>query len=222
MLTVACVFRTGGDFVERDVRELMSGIIDHLTVPYESVCLTDRGTLYLHNTVNRVIRLEHDWPGWWSKMELFRLPGPLLYFDLDTRIVGDIEILARKVLGFQSDSLMMLRGFYKSDTCSGLMGWNGDMSCLYNKFKAEASHISAEFRDFRGGVSFGGQTGYFRGDQNYIAARVNDKEHLQVVYVQDLASGIYSYKVHVRDNGLPADARVMCFHGRPRPQEVGL
>jgi len=221
-LTVACVFRTGGDFVERDVRDLMHGILDHLATPYQSVCLTDRGTPYLNNTVNKVIRLEHSWPGWWGKMELFRLPGPLLYFDLDTRIIKDIGMLAAAVCALAENRLMMLRGFYKNDICSGIMGWNGDVSWLHDKFGVETSHISAEFRNFRGGVSFGSQLGYFRGDQDYIAARLNDKEHGQVLYAQDLMGGIYSYKVHIRDKAMPADTRVICFHGKPRPVEVGL
>ncbi|NIV94692.1 hypothetical protein GWN42_18365, partial [candidate division KSB1 bacterium] len=40
---------------------------------------------------------EHEWQGWWAKMELFRpdLPvdGRILYFDLDMIIVDNIEPL---------------------------------------------------------------------------------------------------------------------------------
>jgi hypothetical protein len=38
------------------------------------------------------IPLEYDWPGWWSKLEVFRpdLHGDLLFTDLDNVILGDL------------------------------------------------------------------------------------------------------------------------------------
>ena len=30
----------------------------------------------------------------------------------------------------------------------------------------------------------------------------------------------YSYKLHCKD-GVPEDASVVCFHGKPRPHEIG-
>nr|WP_145924153.1 hypothetical protein [Halomonas elongata] len=38
--------------------------------------------------------LAHGWPGWWSKLELFRPHGgDLLYLDLDTVVRGDLQPL---------------------------------------------------------------------------------------------------------------------------------
>ncbi len=39
------------------------------------------------------IPLQHDWPGWWAKIELFRpeLPGDFLYTDLDNVILGELD-----------------------------------------------------------------------------------------------------------------------------------
>ena len=41
------------------------------------------------------IPLQHDWPGWFAKFELFRpdIEGDLLYFDIDTVITGDLKQL---------------------------------------------------------------------------------------------------------------------------------
>ena len=54
-------------------------------------------------------KLEHNWPGWWAKMNLFspNMPGDFLFIDLDTVIIGPInDILA-------VDKLTLLRDFYR-------------------------------------------------------------------------------------------------------------
>jgi hypothetical protein len=59
---------------------------------------------------------------------------------------------------------------------------------------------------------------YPRGDQEYISniLAINKK---RPVFFQDVVDGIYSHKRNCR-NSLPTDARVICFHGRPRPYDV--
>jgi len=41
------------------------------------------------------VSLKHGWPGWWSKLELFRpdidLRGRVLYLDLDTLVMQDLD-----------------------------------------------------------------------------------------------------------------------------------
>ncbi len=55
-------------------------------------------TLSNNDDVPGYIPLIKGWPGWWSKIELFRpsLPvsGRILYFDLDTILIGGLEELA--------------------------------------------------------------------------------------------------------------------------------
>ena len=51
------------------------------------------------------IELVKNWPGWWSKVELFRpdIPcGRTLYLDLDTYIVGSLK----PILDFEGDLVM--------------------------------------------------------------------------------------------------------------------
>ena len=61
----------------------------------------------------------------------------------------------------------------------------------------------------------------FRGDQEWLRDLMLKHKQIQVVLAQDVFPGIYSYKVDVRDGkSLPDDARIVCFHGRPRPHEV--
>lgn len=92
MMTVACVLKSGGDFTTEYVERLRDGIARNLDRPYRFVCFSDV------DVPCERIPLEHNWRGWWSKMELFRPDlddGVLLYFDLDTVIVGNLSDIAK-------------------------------------------------------------------------------------------------------------------------------
>src|SRR6478609_2567748 len=117
MLTVACVLKSGGIYDATWVERLRAGVKRHLPLEHRFVCLSDV------DVPCERIPLEYNWPGWWSKLEAFRLPGPVIYFDLDTAIVGDLsEIVARTDLwgGFT-----ILEDFYRNKGYgSGVMAWD--------------------------------------------------------------------------------------------------
>jgi len=196
VLTVACVLRSGKCYDAEYVRRLRHGVVSNLSGPYEFVCLSDV------DVPCKRIPLTTNWPGWWAKMELFKLPGPVLYFDLDTVIAGDLSEIAAAA---QTHPLIVLRDFYRTDGFgSGMMGWNSDLRDLHDKFGAAPD----QWRDRLGG----------RGDQGFIEETVDRRD---ITLWQDLLPGqVVSYKVHVRDKEFPPDARVVCFHGRPKPHEV--
>lgn len=195
--TMICVLRTGGEYTPSLVVRLRDSLAKHAP-GRKFVCLTDTPIAGVECKF-----LDYDWPGWWAKMELFRpdIKGDLLFFDLDTIVVGDVTPL----LGL--NRLAMLRDFYRKDHLgSGLMYlpeayraeiWN-DWCLSPARFMAECGSL---------------------GDQNFLerywlgkAARIQDLVGEQVL----------SYKVHVRgQKHLPRDARVVCFHGKPRPWEIG-
>src|SRR6185369_16858814 len=102
MLTVACVLKSGGIYDATWVSRLRDGVARHLPVDHRFVCLSD-----IEVPCER-IPLEHDWPGWWSKIELLKLPS-VLFFDLDTAIVGSLDDIARHAL---RTDFTMLRDFY--------------------------------------------------------------------------------------------------------------
>jgi hypothetical protein len=203
MLTVACVLRPSKDFDVEYVARLKAGVEANLRGPHRFVCLSSVAV-----PCER-IRLEHDWPGWWSKIELFRLPPPVLCFDLDTMIVGDlggIEGCAK------ATPFIALRDFYREKGLgSGMMSWCIGMSGLYDAFAANPHHFMDRHR--RGG------------DQLYIEESVRS-----VRLWQDMLPGqVVSYKAHVQkgtkyrqtgDGTIPANARVVCFHGSPRPRDI--
>ena len=90
MTTVATVLRSrGGRYGPGWVRRLAAGLRRHLPRPYRLVCLTDVPDAVAD--VAEPIPFRYDWPGWWSKLELFREDvsvGRMIYFDLDTVITG--------------------------------------------------------------------------------------------------------------------------------------
>lgn len=192
MITVACVLRSGGCYTPEYVRRLREGVEKHLPVPHTFVCLSDVD-------VPGRIPLENDWHGWWAKIELFRLRGKVLYFDLDTVINGDLTEIATYPHKFT-----MLRDFNRpSFYASGVMAWEGDYSHLYTGFDLERCGKY-------GRLPLWGDGGYI---QDHLM-----KANTPVEFFQDLFPGqIVSYKKELNR----AEARVVCYHGKPRPHETG-
>jgi len=222
VITVVCVLKMGGDFDPGYVERLAAGVHRTLSPPHRFVCLSDvphKIAIDPRSHVDQVIPLQYDWPGWWAKIEVFGLPGPVLYFDLDTVLIDSINELAGWVAR-SKDCLLMLRDFYTNKHSSGILGWNGDLRWVLDSFVEQ--HASGATWHQRLNVTWlltkGGR---FRGDQEWLRCFLPDHPELSIVLAQNVVSGIYSYKVHVRGNGLiPKDAKVICFHGRPRPHEI--
>lgn len=190
---VATVLRSGGEYKPEHVARLHAQVIKHLPTA-RFVCLSDVDVPCTR------IPLQYGWPGWWSKMELFRpdLRGRILFFDLDTTIVGDLKEIAavsRRVImrdvyrphGLQS-SMMMIP---YADRAEVWRAWIQRPEIWMKRFA-------------RGG------------DQAFLETLWIEKASIW----QDLLPGqVVSYKVHCR-NGVPPDARVVIHHGRPRPWEL--
>ncbi len=196
MLTVACVLKSGGIYDATWVERLRDGVARHLHTPYRFVCLSD-----VDVPCDR-IPLEHNWPGWWSKIELFKLRGPVLFFDLDTVIVGDLSDIAMRTLPL--GGLAILEDFYRSDGCgSGVMSWDSisgsmDVRRFYKMFSNDPDGWMMRIGD--------------RGDQGFIEEQ---EQRSMIHWQQKLPGQIVSYKVHCR-NGIPPNARVICLHGLPK------
>jgi len=197
--TIACVLKTGGDFNARYVTNLKSALDRNLTYPFRFVCLTDDLEVKGVDT----IRLTNGHPGWWSKIELFR-PGwisteRVLYFDLDTIILRNIDDLLELGGSFYGLQPWNRANRLAGNVASGIMSWkNGAYDFLYNEFNLTEIHR--------------------KGDQAYISAAL--RAHGDTFTpLQEVVPGIYSYKREYR-LGRHDDARIICFHGRPRVHEV--
>lgn len=203
MFTVACVLKSGGDYVPAHVHALRDGVRRNLTSPHQFVCLSD-----VPVGCDR-LRLLRGWPGWWSKMELFdgRITGPTVYIDLDTIIVGSLDEIA---LGHR---FTVLRNFWAEQygepdrIGSGLMAWDADLSAIYKTFAAAPDRF---IREYKTKANWGDQA-FIKNHTPIPMARWQDKHPGKVV----------SFKKHVlKSRGVPAGASVVCFHGQPRPFDL--
>jgi len=200
--TVACVLKSGGEYNTAHVSILQRAVKKYLPVEHDFVCLSD-----IKCDDYEVIPLIYDWPGWWSKIELFRpniLTGPTIYFDLDTIIVGDIEDLAT---GAPKYGFLMLDDWLgHSVVNSGMMGWSSSaklyLSRIYEKFIVSP-------RKHRGHYNIKSRWG----DQAFIRDHTPIKPAL---WQHEFPGKIVSFKRDCQ-NGIPEGTSVVCFHGKPRP-----
>lgn len=200
MLTVACVLKSGGDYKPSHVAALRDGVARNLQPSHRFVCLTDM------KVECEALPLD-GWPGWFSKISLFKagqFEGPVLYFDLDTIIVGSLDPVA---LGHK---FTVLENFWRPDRIgSGMMAWDCDLSRIYTDFLGNPARFMDQYR-----------TPDKWGDQAFI------KDHTPVEperWQKKFPGKVVSYKMHVRDTGrVPEGAAVCCYHGRPRPWETSL
>jgi hypothetical protein len=136
--------------------------------------------------------------GWWQKLRLFRpgmfADGLVVFFDLDTIIVDDISALSEYAGDFAT-----LQDFWRP-------GGIGSGVMLFRSGFGE--HIWNDF------AKAGFPQSDPRGDQHWL------ERYQRPDILQDMFPGMFhSYKTTCT-NGVPAGARVVCFHGRPRPHEA--
>jgi hypothetical protein len=205
-LTVACVWREAKDFPIDSVLQLHAACRRVNGDAFRFVCLTDQASRFDGVDGIDAVQAQHpDWIGWWGKLELFR-PGifgddeRVVFFDLDTAVLKPFDRWADGLEG-----LYLIRDLlYPSKLATGVMLWTGSHRVIYD-----------EFVDRRAT-----KKGFPRGsDQSWLRTWLPHSSHA-FGYLQDAGAKIASYKKHVRNKGLPDDCEVVCFHGKPRPQDV--
>jgi len=200
MITIACVLKSGGIYDASWVEKLKNGVSRNMKRPHKFICLSD-----VEVPCERVPLL-HDWPGWWSKLELFRpgaIPNDTLYLDLDTVIAGNLDDVATL-----DDDFAMLQNFNNPEMVGSGVMWFGKVPHkVYEKFsKQPQAYIEHYAREAKGS---------YLGDQAFVW----DAMGRDVPFLTDKLSGVYSYKKHCHNRLLP-DTRIVCFHGEPRPTQV--
>lgn len=199
-ITIILVLRTGGDtYNHRYVNATAKNIRENLTYDAEIICLTDNPTGITE--VDRIVEMEHDWPKWWGKMEMFKKSittnKHCLYLDLDTVCFKNIDFICKLPAGFYG-----IRDFYHLNILqTGILKWevNDESVRLY---KNNLHHIDKYFN---------------KGDHELIGECVKTP-----LFLQDIFPGeICSYKKHMAQlykNYITPS--IVCFHGNPRPHTI--
>ncbi len=211
MIQVVCVLKSGGIYDPSWVERLRNAVVQHMNTPHRFICLTD---MELPGDIE-VRSLHHGWPGWFSKMELFALSGPVLYLDLDVAIVGSLDaLLEAPTESFDGRSfkpngqLTAIRDFYRPTEYNSSVMLIEDRRDIYNAFVQDADSIMSEHR----------------GVQEYLSANFPEAE----VFMD---GPVLSYRKHCRARlhakgkppqsvPAPAGASVVCFHGQPKMNEA--
>lgn len=200
MLTIACV-KVGDRYPAEYVNILHDSVRRNLSKEVEGrfVCLTDDPT-GLDEGIE-VVRMPTDLQGWWAKLYLFA-PNVfsenerVLYFDLDMVIVGALDEIASYAGKFAILSDAYRPGGLQS-SCMAFPG--GTMGYVWQFWNAD------------------GRPRLPGGDQEWIERMVPNPTLLQDEY----PGAFLSYKVDMAGRRtLPRGARVVDFHGRPKPDEV--
>lgn len=139
--------------------------------------------------------LKHAWPGWWAKLEMFgpSLDGDVLMIDLDTVVLAMPDLPGETtVLQDFTEPSVMGSGFMYVTAADRARVWEAWL-------EDPEAHMRANNRWPKWG------------DQGFLEPLIGG--------AAKWGAEVASYKVHCR-TGVPEGAKVVCFHGKPRPWNV--
>jgi hypothetical protein len=189
MRTIVCV-RKGQKYTEQDVTALKAQCLEH-EPDARFICLSEQ------DNKCETIPLRHDYPGWWSKLELFSPENehlrPFLFLDLDTFVLGNFG----DMWDMCGNSFWMLEDFYRPNGGQSAMMWiPKNVSHIWDAWiRCPSTHMSNH-----------------KGDQGFL-------ETFNFNYIQNVFKGHMSYKVHDLSDS-PKGAVTVHFHGKPKAQET--
>ena len=179
-MNFVCVLKTGGIYTAAHVERLRAMLWKPV------ICLTDDP-----DVTEPKIALENDWPGWWSKLELFKHDlGHVCYLDLDVT-VNHLDWLQ----GLDPLEFYIMEDAYKSHGCplnSSVMVWSGKRQDLIEGACPDAFN-------------------QYPSDQDWIWSCLKGRFTLLT------PPNIISFKKH----GLKQESGVVVYHGKPKPWDIG-
>jgi hypothetical protein len=206
MLTVVCVYKPGAGFSSEYVTRLKDAVQKHCAVPFNFICLTNEKIPGVER-----LPLRHGLRGWWNKLELFgyQFPGPVVYLDLDTLIIGDVTDIFTAAQEFACASNWKGDGTH---IASCIMAWDG---------RLDLSHI---LKGFSPKLIPNYEKSWERwGDQGYIQDTLGRP---WTSLLKQFPGRIVHYKTHCRGTNkafpgkAPKGSSIVCFSGVPRPHEL--
>lgn len=141
---------------------------------------------------------DSPFPGWWAKVSLFqpgRFTGRVMYLDLDTTVIGSLDDLANINAMFSIvKNFKEIKEPNKARFNSSVMAWDADaVTDLFTNFDQSVMDR-------------------LNGDQDWISEQLPNVP----TFPKDWC---VSYKVrrYLNLKTIPKDARVVCYHGKPKP-----
>ena len=178
-ITFFCVLRAGKKYNAEHVTRLQAAVARNCTLPHRFVALAD-----VEVPCER-IPFAHDWPGWWSKIEVFR-PGVAdpeglnVYIDLDVLIANNLDAFISHPHRFS-----MIRDKWtpilpwqrkRARMNSSIMAFSGDYSFIYEEMVAHPRRYQFIFRPVFG--VFTGSFGEQALTQRMLRARGKPAEQI--------------------------------------------
>ena len=187
---IICVLRSGGEYTARHVARLR----EQIPPTVRMTCLTNMPLRLPGVTAHQLV---HRWPGWWSKIEVFRpyvTVGPTIYLDLDSTIHGDITQLYRDPMTACTDFIR------PGNIHSSVMAWKVAPVWVYDTMRQDPNKIMSKYRRW---------------------PRLGDQALIQDTVECDVFEPglVRSYRKDCQD-GVPPGTIVVTYHGRPKPWEL--
>lgn len=212
-VNVVCL-KFGNKYGPEYVNRLFYAVRRHTNVPFNFHCFTERPKGIHDDVVIHTLPHKHI-DGWWHKLYMFeadeQVGGKIFYLDLDTLVTGNLDAILKKIEELDSGHLITLHDFFrimrptnkdrfglgKDAVGSGVLGWEaGKHKKIWTSFAKDPKRAI--------------QSLHPHGDQKWIEAQEPKR-----LYWQDLFPNQFvSFKVHCR-KGLPKNARIVCYHGKP-------
>jgi hypothetical protein len=218
-INFVCVYKTGKIYTPEYVQRLGTAIGEHFPREHTFTVMTDDPASFGSFLVDRhshqyrdIISLVHGWPGYWSKLELFR-PNAFMfgnfmcYMDLDTIPRDNLGFISAIRCDITPLKFHMLRDWLAPDYFnSSVMCWiSGYFDHLYLRFTADPESYMREYKKYPEKW----------GDQSFIQ---NHLGFIPTALQAEYPGKFVSFKANTTDQKCAAS--VVCFHGRPRPHEV--
>ena len=205
MITILCqLWGSWGEPVQAEyVQRLKNGVERYLSIPHRFICMTDIPE-QVPDGVETLPLGCVDWRWNLRKMAMYQpnngLSGRVLALDLDIIIVGSLDDIASYDGRFAT-----LEDFYEPGLSGGcISGFEGGTLSneLYRPILVNSFKINAMTRG---------------SERKWYRHQMPDADFWQTMYPGQIVS--YKPRPSERLKTIPDDARIICFHGNPRPHE---
>ncbi|TCV67182.1 hypothetical protein EDE05_109140 [Neorhizobium sp. R1-B] len=228
MITIVCM-KWGAGFTAMHVNALYAGVLRHMEEPFEFVCLTDDGFGLASGIAVRPIPElalpEGAWrKGCWPKIGVF---SPDLFPSAEAVLFLDLDVIIQRSLApflaiVRERRHLVIQREWNPDLWSLLPMWlRPDRGAQSSVFGFCPSTAEAIFSDFAAHTAE--RIKSFKNDQTYLTQTVRRRSYWPAGFCVSFKRSCTKYfplNLLFPKVRQPSKARIVVFHGRPRPWET--